>query len=609
LFPLPLAYTWATTKGANLMWVPLAFEDRLRLAYSRTLYGTGYYIYHLIPRGTTHLSRPLSRWAGTPPEADVLDLLGRAGTDIVGERPGLQRFAGAVSLAARGREELGSLPAGPHVIRSFKLRVPRGQDFDFGQARLRVTWDNRWHASIDAPVALFFGAGEFHNPTGKRDLVKALPLNVRYEGEYVHLACYWPMPYLRGAVFELIERNGRAIAGVEYEFQVEPYRGPPHHVNHFHATYSDHPQPVLGEDVLYLDTQRTEGGGDWSGHFIGMSWIFTRTGNLSVLEGDPRFFFDDSQTPQAMGTGSEEWGGGGDYWGGETMTLPLAGHPIGQNRTKRGAQGRDLINSAYRFLIADYFPFGKRAVIRIEHGSMNSHDEHLSGVVYWYGVNRPSLVLTDEFNVCNQDDRKRHRYTSPTATACESLVSRYDWGPDGDHPDKHQPKGREADFYGARTYYFPHEDQVRSMTGTTAFTVRVRPDNHGVLLRRKFDYRRPNQEARVAVRRAGETAWTEVGTWYTAGSNTFVHSRPEGRSFTAAEFAPTEHNVMTSNRRWRDDEFPIAGTHTRGAEALEVRIEFVPNRTQLHPGTPFPAPSAWSEARYWVYSWVLPAAD
>ncbi|HUV62784.1 MAG TPA: hypothetical protein VMW24_02745, partial [Sedimentisphaerales bacterium] len=43
LFPNPLVWTWSTTKGADLMWVPLPFEDSLRIAYTRTFYGTGYY--------------------------------------------------------------------------------------------------------------------------------------------------------------------------------------------------------------------------------------------------------------------------------------------------------------------------------------------------------------------------------------------------------------------------------------------------------------------------------------------------------------------------------------------------------------------------------------
>src|SRR5437879_5753982 len=83
LFPTPLTWTWAVTKGADLMWTPIPFERSFQMAYSRTHYGTGYYIYHQFVRGAK-LSQPIHSWNGkTPPERDVLELINRAGTDIV----------------------------------------------------------------------------------------------------------------------------------------------------------------------------------------------------------------------------------------------------------------------------------------------------------------------------------------------------------------------------------------------------------------------------------------------------------------------------------------------------------------------------------------------
>ena len=46
-FPRPLNWTWEVTKGADLIWTPIPFENALRISYSRTRYGTGYYIFHL----------------------------------------------------------------------------------------------------------------------------------------------------------------------------------------------------------------------------------------------------------------------------------------------------------------------------------------------------------------------------------------------------------------------------------------------------------------------------------------------------------------------------------------------------------------------------------
>src|SRR5947209_17680995 len=83
VFPRPLTWTWSVTKGADLTWVPIPFESSFRMAYSRTRYGTGYYIYHHYVRGAK-LSRPIRSWDGkTPPDDDVLKLIDQAGTDLV----------------------------------------------------------------------------------------------------------------------------------------------------------------------------------------------------------------------------------------------------------------------------------------------------------------------------------------------------------------------------------------------------------------------------------------------------------------------------------------------------------------------------------------------
>lgn len=604
LFPHPLVWTWTTTKGADLMWVPIAFQDSFRLAYGRTYYGTGYYIYHLIPKGLEHISRPLRSWDQTPPSRDVLDFLNRAGTDIAPTTGDTRTRTGTLTtLPPFETVNLTTLHTGPATIRAFKLTIPREHAYDLGHARLKITWDDRWHPSIDAPLALFFGAGHLYNNDDREYLVEGLPLVIRYAGDSVHLDCYWPMPFFKNARIEIENRAGRPIENLQWEIREQPLTDPANHVTYFHATFADHPTPTLGQDLTFLDTSAVEGGGPWSGHFVGMSWIFTRTGELATLEGDPRFFFDDSKTPQAWGTGTEEWGGGGDYWGGQNMTIPLAGHPVGSPKDE-AEHPLDLLHSAYRFLIADIFPFGRRAVINLEHGGVNSYNEHYSGVTYWYGIDSPTLILTDELNVSHPGDIEAHNYTSPSATAPVELISRYEWGPPTDDFDWFHPGASEEDrrFYGARMHYPAERDLVRSMTGTSQFTVNIEPDNHGLLLRRKFDYAHPNQRASVSIRESGNpnAPWTSVGQWYTAGSNAWMYSYPRGETDNA------QHRFRESDRRWREDEFPIAGKHTRGLSRIDIRIQHVPNFQDLFPGQPFPTPSAWSESRYWIYSYIMP---
>ena len=198
-----------------------------------------------------------------------------------------------------------------------------------------------------------------------------------------------------------------------------PTKDSPAQAAYFHATYRDHPNPEPGKDLVLLDTRETEGGGDWSGHLVGTSWIFSDRAVLNTLEGDPRFFFDDSQTPQAQGTGTEEWGGGGDYWGGQNMTLPFAGHPTGARSAKEAKNEEDKIESAYRFLLADLMPFGRNAVIRLEHGGLDDSTEHYQTVTYWYGVNRPSLIKTRR-----AEDRQRGERSGPSVFVSGSLSAR-----------------------------------------------------------------------------------------------------------------------------------------------------------------------------------------
>jgi hypothetical protein len=268
------------------------------------------------------------------------------------------------------------------------------------------------------------------------------------------------------------------------------------------------------------------------------------------------------------------------------MTLPFAGHPTGARNAKESKDPEDLIESAYRFLLADLMPFGRRAIIRLEHGATNTSTEHYESVTYWYGAPHATLVKTDELAVGDPEAEKAHGYRSPDASAPEELTSRYEWGPDS---------------IGGQEVYPAHSDKGRRTKGTSEFRLALDPKNHGVLLRRKLDYAYPNQRAEVFVA-DGENAaeWTSAGIWYLAGSNTCVYSDAKG------ELGETLHHVQTSNRRFRDDEFLLPRDLTRGRRAIRVRVRFAPVERPLFPGHSFPVESAWSELRYQAYCWVLP---
>ena len=613
-FPQPLTYTWSTTKGADLMWVPIGFQESFRLAYSRTRYGTGYYIYHLYAN-EDNLSQPIQSWdINKVPDQDVVDLISRAGTDIAPQD--IKKKNGKIKLN-KERVLLTHIKSSPSTVRAFKLTLPLEKAIDLERLRLLVTWDDAEHPSIDAPLCLFFGAGTLYNRENDEYLVQGFPINIRYDydNKKVELACYYPMPFFRSAKFEIggIHPDDTEI---EYEIRYEPYQSAANQSSYFHATYRDMPTPELGKDLTFLDTHGMEGHDEWSGSFVGTSFIFSHNAFLGTLEGDPRFFFDDSQTPQAYGTGTEEWGGGGDYWGGRNMTLPFAGHPCGARNKEEAKNEKDLIQSAYRFLVADMMPFGRRAVIRFEHGGENLSTEHYEAVTYWYGLPAPSLIKTDEIDIGKVASEQSHAYTSPQASEVETITSRYEWGLDT-YP--HRTWGMDHDEIPGyiekigKEIYPAHEEDGRYTRGVSEFTVALDPDNVGALLRRTLDYSFPNQTAEVYVTDVSEaqtasveqtvddTQWEYVGIWYLAGSNTALYSDPGG------ELEKRLLRTKTSNRRFRDDEFLIPAELTENRSAIRVRIKFIPDEQKLFPDFPFPKESAWSELRYEVYSYIMPA--
>jgi hypothetical protein len=603
LFPPGLNYTWSATKGADLSWTPVAFETSLRIAYGRAHYGTGYFILWKLLPGMDWLSQPIESWGTRTVPTGVLDVIGRSGTDIAPKGTAVRDEKGTVTLKPLASVAIWNTNGSPRTIRRIAFSVPDEMADQFASARLRIIWDDRSEPSVDVPVGLFFGTGSLMRDSTQEYIVESFPMTVRYENRRLLFATYFPMPFHGSARLELTNTAGTPVNDIRWEVRHEPYTDPPNCVGLFHATYRDFPHPERGKDLELLDTRRVEGGGDWCGHIVGTTYTFTKNGNLNTLEGDPRFYLDDSLTPQGQGTGSEEWGGGGDYWGGQRMTLPFAGHPVGRPVGQMKLP-TDKVHSAYRFLLSDLIPFGRNARFTLEHGGTNESNEHYETVTYWYGLQQPALVLTDELDVGNVKSEQLHRYASPDASAPEMLASRHEVGVD-------HVAGRKGE---APVEVLPLlSDDGRHTTSHSDFELNIRPDARGVMLRRRLDLQYPNQKALVYVADAmsDKPDWKEAGTWYTAGGNTVVFGDPrsiaEPKRKQHVELAPPAHVVQTSNRRWRDDEFLLPIRLTRGRERIRVRCKFEPVKEPLFPGHPLQE-EAWTEFGYWAYCFVMPGS-
>src|SRR4029079_13131369 len=253
-------------------------------------------------------------------------------------------------------------------------------------------------------------------------------------------------------------------------------------------------------------------------------------------------------------------------------------------------------------MLSDLIPFGKNARFTLEHGGQNETDEHYETVIYWYGLQQPAIVLTDELNIGSLAGEESHQYVSPDATEPELVESRHEEGVDR-APSRES--GRQVEVIPLLT------DHGRRTKTHSEFTLRIRPDALGVMLRRRLDLQYPNQKATVYVAAAAtdKPDWQKAGVWYTAGGNTVVFADPriipESKRKQHVEVASPAHVVQTSNRRWREDEFLLPPQLTRGRDRIRVRCEFVPVKEPLFPGHP-PAEEGWTEFRYWAYSFVTP---
>jgi hypothetical protein len=141
----------------------------------------------------------------------------------------------------------------------------------------------------------FSGPGFYTTATIANTWSRVFLSVIRYAKDVVYLSCYFPMPFFQSAAIRLLGDGHTTVPGVRWRVGYEPFRGAPNEVGYFHATYKDFPTPEKGKDMVLLDTTKTEGGGEWSGNFVGTSFIFSHDAVLNTLEGDPRFFFDEAR--------------------------------------------------------------------------------------------------------------------------------------------------------------------------------------------------------------------------------------------------------------------------------------------------------------------------
>jgi hypothetical protein len=537
LFPYPLSINEGQSHGSSIIATALPFTSELKVT-AGSANGNFYSMYRKLPLGAT-----LPAYGDPAATSAAVALLRSAGRDIAPTSiPALNGTAlngtALKSPAGNAPVTLATISGGPYQIRAIKLQVPLNEATELGNAVLRIYWDGEASPSVNAPVKFLAGDGAgVYQPSG-RQLVQGLLANITSDGKtYMSFNLYYPMPFASSARIVLVPTSASAgLADVNWSLRYQGFSDPRTWWAPFHANYVAVPNPAAGQSMTFLDYRG-------SGKLIGTVVNFGIVG--PTLEGNPYVYLDGSQTPQFAGTGTEEWGFGGNYWyNGQQVSLAMAGLPSATNNPA----GADIDGAAeYRFLIADSIPFNNRIVVKWEHGGTNDSSQPYRATMLWYGTPAQTAVLSDDMQAGNASSGTAHSFRAP-GSSVYSLRAGYE--------------------------YLPHAPlttgNVVETSGTTAFTMKLSGGNVGAFLRRTFDSCVGGQRATVRV------DGTFAGTWYNPG----VSPRT---------------GFDGHDRCWRDDDFVLPPGLTQGKSSVTIQLTAATS-------------TDWTAADYELYSFV-PVAD
>lgn len=362
---------------------------------------------------------------------------------------------------------------------------------------------------------------------------------------------------------------------------------------YFHAVCRPAYTPAMNDDVEYAVLRGT--GQMVQGAFS--SW--------SSCESDYHFYADNSATPFLESDGAESWAGfGAGFIGPYSFAVTCEDGEATKRNEYRADSLLSCQNLYYcrwnetRTLLGDFYPFSGMLVARQENAMrvlprfhwtfMPPRDADYQGVVLYYGVDKRTLACTDEMDVGDKDSEGKHDYRAENAVAV-SLTSRYEgcdfskgFNNTNTNSDDSMGQFLTPNHEGSSNRYEVTTggwiagevtDIGKAVKGFSEFTVKILPDNVGVMLRRRSDQKFGRQRARVFI---------------------------DGRRVMERDWYHADRNWVL---RWLDDEFEIPVSYTKGKSKLRVRLEFVPV-IDLKPqpfATDLPA-TAWSEYKYTVFT-------
>ncbi len=524
--PLAAIYQGIDDNGRGPIWVirsfvPMPFKKGCKVTSSVMLQGFdkakgqggwGHIMYHTYPTADG-----ITTFTGKEDYSKVAAQWGAIGKDpkptkgvVTSSKNG--QLAAGKSAVVFDKQAEGSISAIKLHLNDYQLDYMR-------DVWLRLSWEDETKPAVDCPIGAFFGNEHGANP------MRYVTHGMSPSGDFYS---YFPMPFWQSARVELVNKGKQPVAFVS-QIGFKPasvYQYDRNQAMHFRASQYQPPVAKKPEADSHIATIAGRG------HVV--SGLVT--GRETSCEGDVRVLIDGRATPSVESDGSESWACYG--WG---YTTPPSQNPVsGYDGTGNG------LWSMTRILLGDSYPFLTSLHFGVEGGSgVHSGEDVRSGVLLYYGEPQAGMVLTDYVDVGDYDNQKSHSYKMTEFTFIGTLTQTYE----GEHDDVWI------------------KDNGVAFTGQSSFTVKISPQNQGVLLRRRSDQEQGRQRAKVFI---------------------------DGKLVTERDWYYADQNMY---HRWLDDEFQIPASYTKGKSSISVRIQPVAVDGE----------TTWNEFAYSVYS--IGAAD
>lgn len=405
------------------------------------------------------------------------------------------------------------------TITCIRINIPEDDDI-LKSTWIQAYWDDESQPSINAPLSLFYAVenrfSKKRRVVSKNARLKSTVIGQDHEGMFYFRL---PMPFKKNARISLCNKGAASafFGKIVIEADTSVITGLGTSSGYFRTMFHESDELEPGRDYLFADIKGR-------GHIVGTILSVSDTSE-TFLEGDEHIYTDDCRTPFIIGDATETYFNGSWYFCSRAFSCPLHGAPTYRKKSISLGDTSDI--TMYRFHLTDLVPFRKRARFSIQHGPFNNVPGHYRSMVLYYGVNDSSLFKTDYIDMTDRDNLQNHDFYGDDPVSTKDLSGFFEGENNGQDLGVilKRPKFFPEIFWVSYLtitgiFHSPPEDSeyrehfsVVEHDAPYAFTVKIDPDNKGILLRRLFNQSIPDQRARVEV--DGELA----AVLYNAGSN------------------------------------------------------------------------------------------